>query len=450
MKIVKNRKELGTTKLRKIMLDLIDTSITRVLPSTIMQYAIQFDDQKKLLTINNDTYDISNGRIFVVGGGKAAGDMAITLEKILNPKNIKAGIVNCKDDNYKTKVIEIIKAGHPIPDEKGVLGMEKMFGFRAQYSITENDIILCLISGGGSALMTSTFGEVSLENKQEITDLMLKSGADIHEINIVRKHLSRIKGGNLARFFAPASVISLILSDVIGNDIDIIASGPTSIDKSTFSEAREILKKYRLLNKTPSSIRKHIDKGCIGLIGETAKHLTNTINYIIGDNWSAIEAINKRALELGLKPYIISTTQIGDNNEVAKIHANEIKEGKYNGYNVLLVGGETTQKIPLNPGKGGRNQHFTGVSMVALDGLKGNWVMASVATDGSDYIEDATGALIDNNSLDIAKKKKIDYNSYIKKHDCYNLFKKIGNSIIETGPTGTNVCDIMIYLLEQN
>jgi glycerate 2-kinase len=447
MKIIKNRKELATSKLRKILLDLVEVGLHRVLPSTMMEYAVQFDEQKKLLTINNDTYDISEGRIFVVGGGKAAGDMAETLERILKPKNIKAGIVNCKDSNYKTKVIEVIEAGHPIPNEVGVQGMEKMFALRAKYSITEHDIVLCLISGGGSALMTSTFGEVTLNDKQDMTDLLLKCGADIHEINIVRKHLSRIKGGNLARFFAPAKVISLILSDVIGNDIDIIASGPTAPDKSTFSQAREILKKYKLLNKAPKTVRKHIDKGCAGVIGETAKELKNASNYIIGDNWFAIEAMNKKALEMGLRPYIISTTQIGDNNEVARNHAMEIKEGKYNDFNVLLIGGETTQKIPKNPGKGGRNQHFAGRSALEMEGYDRKWVMASVATDGSDYIKEAAGAIVDDSTIEIAKNKNINFKKYVDKHDCYTLFMKIGNSIIETGPTGTNVCDIMIYVL---
>lgn len=442
--MIRNRKELATTKKRKILLELIEAGIQRVLPRTIMNSAVQFDRKRNYLTVNNNGFDLSLGRLFVLGGGKASGAMAEALEKIIGHQRITAGVVNCKSSSYNTKRIRIIKAGHPLPNKAGISGVRAMYALRDKYSITENDLILCLISGGGSALMSYPVENVTLEDEQRITDLLLKSSADIHEINVVRKHMSRIKGGNLARHFSPARIISLILSDVIGNNLDIIASGPTSPDTSTFMDALSILKKYRLYSKTPKSIRNHLRKGCEGRIGETAKELPNAQNFIIGDNRLALEAMNNRALELDQKPYIITSNQIGDTTEMARMRAQEFLENKYPEHNIFLIGGETTQRIPKNPGKGGRNQHYAAVSLTVLKDYDREWAMCAVGTDGSDFIKDVAGAMVDNQSAERAK--KLDVEDHIKRHDCYNLFRKMGSSLIMTGNTGTNVCDIMVYI----
>ena len=446
--IIKNKDVLSTTKLRKQALAIIESGITRVLPPNIMKYAVRYDTADRVLTINGATYRLSNGRVFVIGGGKASGLMAETLEAIINPDNITAGVVNCKSGDYKTNKTKIILAGHPIPDQRGIRGVKEMLALKQRYSINENDLVICLISGGGSALMPYPIDEVSLEDKQSITGLLLSSGAEIGEINAVRKHLSKVKGGQLGRFFSPATIVSLILSDVIGNDLATIASGPTVPDPTTFSDAYDILIKYDLLLKAPKSVTNFLRKGIQGGATETPKTLDNCHNYIIGDNRLALEAMLSKAKELGFTPYTITAEQKGDTSAVARSRAEEILDAKYAGYDAILIGGETTPKLPTSAGRGGRNQHYATVSMLAMKQYASEWVVASVGTDGSDFLPDVAGAIVDNNSLDIVKTKGIDVEPYLERYDSNTLLDKTGNSLIITGDTGTNVGDIIAYLLK--
>jgi glycerate 2-kinase len=445
--IIKNNSELATTALRKQVLDIVEAGIARVLPPAIMKSSISYDPKHKVLTVFDNSY-LCRGRIFVIGGGKASGLMAETLESILTPENISAGIVNCKGNDYGTSKIKIIEAGHPIPDQRGINGVEQMLALKNRYSVSENDLIICLISGGGSALMPYPVEGVSLEDKQKLTELLLSCGATIREINSVRKHLSKTKGGGLGRFYSPATVISLIISDVIGNDLDVIASGPTSPDSSTFSDAYSVLEKYSLLSMAPESVIDFLGKGCRGEVEETPKVLNNCHNYIIGDNRLALEAMAKKASELGLTPYIVTAEQKGNTTKVAQSRAKEILNGRYAGYNTVLIGGETTPKLPERTGRGGRNQHYAAVSMLALMEYAGEWALASVGTDGSDFLPDVAGAIVDSNSLTIVKTKGIDINSYLDRYDSNTLLKAIGSSLIITGNTGTNVGDVMVYLLK--
>jgi glycerate-2-kinase len=447
--IIKNKDKLSITELRRHALDIVEAGIKRVLPSTIMAHTVKYNPSKKILTISNKGYNISKGRIFVIGGGKASGLMAETMEKIIGPENITSGYVNCISRAYKTSKIEIIEASHPIPDQRGVYGVEQMLALKGQYSIKKNDLVICLISGGGSALMPCPVDEISLEDKKKITKHLIDGGPTIHEINAVRKHLSKIKGGQLGRLYSPAHVVSLILSDAIGNDLDVIASGPTAPDSSTFLDALIILKKYNLLSEAPQSIKAFLEKGRKGEIDETPKELKNCDNHIIGDNRLALNAMASKAEELGLNPYIVTAEQKGDPNEMAKLIAKEILNSKYKGYDVILIGGETTPKLPENSGKGGRNQHYAAVSMVALKKYPGEWVMASVGTDGSDFLQDVAGAIVDKISLNTAKSKRIKIHSYLDRYDSNTLLNKIGNSLIITGSTGTNVCDIAVYILKE-
>ena len=225
MNLVKNKTELVTTELRKQALELIEAGITAVLPQNIMKSRLNYDLTSKILTINNDSYNLSSGRLFIIGGGKAAGAMAKTLESIIPPDDICAGVVICNTGDHRPRKIEILEAGHPIPDQRGQNGVRKILEIKDEYSITEHDLILCLLSGGGSALMTYPVEGVSLNDQQKTTELLLASGAEIQEINIVRKHISKIKGGKLGSYFSPATVVSLIISDVVGNDLSAIASG---------------------------------------------------------------------------------------------------------------------------------------------------------------------------------------------------------------------------------
>ncbi len=448
--MIKNKRELSTTELRKQALDIIEAGIARVLPPAIMKSAVRYDPTGKILTVNDDAYHLSRGRIFVIGGGKASGLMAETLENIIAPDSISAGVVtcNCKSSDYKTSKIKIIEAGHPVPDQRGLDGVKQMLALRDGYSINENDFAICLISGGGSALMPYPVDGVNLEDKQRTTELLLGCGAEIHEINSIRKHLSKIKGGRLGNFYSPATVVSLILSDVIGNDVSVIASGPTWPDPSTFSDAYDVLERYDLLSKVPEDVIDFLRRGCQDEVEETPKTLGNCRNYIIGDNRLALEAMAKKANEMGFTPYIITAEQKGDTATIARLRAGEILSARYTGYDIILIGGETTPKLPDVAGKGGRNQHYAAVSMLAMKEYAGEWAVASAGTDGSDFLPDVAGAIVDNNSLDTATGKGIDVESYLDRYDSNILLKKIGGSLIVTGNTGTNVGDVIVYILK--
>ncbi len=445
--LIKNRKEIATTDLRKKALDIIEEGIKRVLPLSLIKSTVKYNPSLKILNICNIRYDLSQGRIFVIGGGKASGSMAEALERIIGPENITDGVVNCVDNNYKTTKIKIIKAGHPIPDKRGIKGVKEMLGLKEKYSINKNDLIIGLISGGGSALMSYPVEGITLKDKQELTKLLLTVGAEIGEINILRKHLSKIKGGKLGSFFSPTPVVSLIISDVVGNRLDFIASGPTVSNSSTFSDAYNILEKYNLVNKAPKRIVDFLKKK--RNLKERPKRLDNCKNLIIGDNKMALKAMAEKAKAMGFNPCIITSTQTGDPNLVSYKRAREIIKGKYGNCNVILIGGETTPKLPKNYGKGGRNQHYAAVSLLSMERYPGRWTLVAFSTDGSDFLPNVAGAIVDNNSLISARKKGIDIQAYVNKYDSNTLLKKIGNSLIITGPTGTNVCDIILYILRR-
>lgn len=446
MAIIKNKAALAKTSLRKQALDIIEAGINRVLPPNIIKSAVGYDPARQILTVSGDRYRLSRGRVFVIGGGKASGLMAETLESILPPQNITAGVINVKSAGYNTRRIKLITAGHPIPDERGINGVKEMLALKPDYAIGESDLVICLISGGGSALMPCPVAGVSLKDKQMITELLISSGAEIAEINTVRKHLSQVKGGQLGAYFAPASIVSLILSDVIGNDLAVIASGPTSPDPTTFADARKILERHQLLARAPKSVAGFLEKGCRGKATETPKALTNCHNYIIGDNRLALEAMKNKAREMGFTPGIITAQQSGDTTTAAQSRAGEILSARYAGYDALLIGGETTPKLPTPAGRGGRNQHFATASMLALASYPGEWVVASVGSDGSDFLPEVAGAIVDHNSLGNAGKKKIDVKACLDRYDSNTLLEQIGGSLIITGATGTNVGDIMLYL----
>ncbi len=445
--IVKNREELISSNLRARAVGLIESGITRVLPANLLRTAVKYNHDRRILRVMGTSYDVSHGRIFVVGGGKAAGLMAEELEKIIDPAHITAGIVNCKSGGYQTSKILIRKAGHPLPDDAGVNGMHEMLALKSRHSIGKGDLVICLISGGGSALMPSPAGGITLENQQEMTQLLLRSGADIKEINTVRKHISEIKGGRLGAFYEPAKIVSLIISDVVGDDLNTIASAPTVADPTTFRQAQAVLEKYGLLDLAPKTVVDFIKRGMNGLEAETPKESRNCDNYIIGNNGMCLEAMAEKARDLGLRPVIVTAELTGDTAAVARQKADEIVARKYKGFDVILLGGETTSTLPENSGKGGRNQHYAAVSMLAMQKLATPWVVASVGTDGSDYVAEAAGAMVDDRSLPQAQSAGIDVDDYIARFDSYELFRRMTRSLIITGPTGTNVMDVILYLL---
>ena len=445
--IIKNREELITSGQRAAAVELIEAGIERVLPSNLVRTSVKYDHGQKRLSVEGHEYDLQKGRVFVVGGGKASGAMAVELEKILGPASIAAGIVNCKSDEHVTQKIKVVRAGHPVPDAAGVEGVREMLSMKARYCIGKDDLVINLVSGGGSALLPCPVNGVALEDKQVMTQLLLGCGADIKEVNSVRKHLSLIKGGGLAGFFAPARMVSLIISDVVGDDPGVIASGPAVPDASTYADALNVLQKYGLLEKAPQAAVDFIRRGCAGLEAETPKRLRNCTNHVIGNNHMALQAMAKKAVALGIKPCIVTAEMTGGTTEYAYGMAARVKEGRYRGFGALLIGGETAPALTENAGKGGRNQHYAAVSMLAMQGHIPPWLVASVGSDGSDFLPDAAGAMVDDRSLHEARAAGLDVEDYITRFDSNTLFTRMGRSLIITGPTGTNVSDILLYLL---
>jgi len=447
MKLFKNYKQIAITGARKQVLEIINAGISQVQPDKLLPTAVQYNQHLNSLIIQNRSYDLISGRIFVVGGGKAAGFMAATLEQIIGPKYIIAGAVNSIRNDYKTKKIKIIKAEHPLPDKKGVAGVEKMLKLKEKYDIGEKDLVICLLAGGGSALLPGPVKAISLSDKQRVTDLLIKCGADIEEINTVRKHLSRVKGGQLGRHFAPAQVATIIISDVINNDLDVVASGPTVPDMTTFKDAYLVLKKYNLINKAPGEVRNYLESGCAGNEEENPKTLANCDNFIIGDNPTCLEAMATQAKAMGLKPIVVSSEIAGDPVKVIERRAIDIISGQYRDYNILLYGGETTPTLPSSPGRGGRNQHLAALTTLALEDYNAPWTMAAVATDGADFMRGAAGAIVDQNTIALARQQKLNIAEFINKFNTNKLFKKIGQSLIVTGDTETNVGDVMVFYI---
>jgi hydroxypyruvate reductase/glycerate 2-kinase len=444
----KNHNNIATTNLRKKALDIIQAGIESVNPHILVKRSLRYNETFNSVLINNNSFDLLRGRIFVIGAGKASGMMAEMLEKIIGSENITAGFVNTIPKKYETKKIKINVAGHPLPDKEGMKGAEEMFQLKEKYNINEKDLVICLISGGGSAMLFNPAEGISLEESREINDLLIHSGADINEINIIRKHIGTMGGGRLGKFFVPARLVSIIISDVKGNDFATIASGPTAPDLSTFQDALKILEKYKLNTKIPESILNFLILGAKGKKEESPKSLENCYNYIIGDNATALEAMAIRANKIGLKPLIIDADLKGETEEKAREYAFDFMEAKEKEHDTYILGGETSLKVPLSSGQGGRNQHYTALSMIFLENFNDHkWAMVSASSDGIDS-KDFAGAIIDNESLKKARAKNIDIEKFILNYDTGTMFKELDNSLIDIGHTGTNVGDIVLYILE--
>ena len=410
--------------------------------------------RENLLVIGRYKFDLTEYRnIYVLGGGKASGLMAEAIEEILGDK-ITSGIINVlkgTEKMVKTKKIKINGATHPIPGEEGVNSTKAMLEIARKAG--KDDLIIALISGGGSALMPCPADPVTLEDKKTVTNLLLKCGATINEINVVRKHLSAFKGGQLAKTAYPATLVNLIISDVVGDPLDIIASGPTVPDSSTFQDAYNVLKKYNLLNKIPENIKKRIQLGLSGKIEETPKPgdkiFRNVHNILIASNRTACIAAVKKAREFRTNTMLLSTYIEGEARHVGTVLAGLAKE--IHNYDtpikkpaVIVCGGETTVTVVGN-GKGGRNQELALGSALKISGLNGI-VIASVGTDGKDGTSDAAGAIVDGQTLKRAQKLGLDATKYLADNNSYMFFKKLGDAIF-TGTTGTNVNDLIIIVV---
>ncbi len=400
-----------------------------------------------LRSIQPDAYR----RIFVIGAGKASATMALAAEKALG-RRIHSGLINTKDGHLAPlKRIQLNECSHPVPDQRGVDGARRIAALAAQAEA--GDLVLCLISGGGSALLPLPAEPVTLAEKQAATKLLLACGANIHELNCIRKHLSAIKGGQLARLAQPATVLALLLSDVIGDPLDVIGSGPAAPDASTFQAALQVLVKYDLLAKVPAAVKTRIEQGAAGLIPDTPNSsdpcFRRTRNVIIGSNRIAVDAAAAKARELGYKPLILSTTIEGETRDVAMMHAAIAREVRATGRPAkpplcIISGGETTVTI-RGTGLGGRNQEFALAAALALEGQPG--ILAfSAGTDGTDGPTDAAGAQADGATIERAAVLGLNAQASLANNDSYHFFQPL-NDLIMTGPTGTNVMDIRLLLI---
>jgi glycerate 2-kinase len=399
------------------------------------------------LRIGLRTYDLGCYRnIYVIGGGKAGGSMAQAIEDILGER-VTAGLVNVKYGyGAETEIVRLNEAGHPIPDAAGMAGTKQMAELARQ--ATDEDLVLCLISGGGSALMTLPSEGITLADTKSLTDAFLRCGATINEINAVRKHLSQIKGGNLARLAYPAEIVSLILSDVVGSPLDVIASGPTVPDTTTFADAYGVIEKYDLLEELPRPIVERLRRGKEGLIPETPKEsdesFTRTYNLIIASNEVAAEAATTKAKELGFHTLLLSTFVEGEAREVARVFAAIAKEILHSGCPVprpacLVAGGETTVTV-CGSGLGGRNQEMALSAALEIAGLE-DVMIIPLATDGTDGPTDAAGAIADGSTVRRAQEAGLSATQYLANNDSYHFFQQLGDLLI-TGPTNTNVNDL--------
>lgn len=391
------------------------------------------------------------GEVRVVGMGKASAVMAKPLTQLLGDR-ISGGIIIVKHGHrYPLSGIRVVEAGHPVPDEAGLLGTKEIIQLLT--NTKPEDLVFCLISGGGSALSPAPAGGLSLGDKRNVTRRLLDCGATIHEINSVRKHLSRIKGGRLARLAQPATLISLILSDVIGDDLDTIASGPTVPDPSTYYDCLRILTRYNLGEVIPQPALRHLEAGARGEIPETPKArdpaFRNTQNVVVGSNALAVKAAREKAAALGYNSLILSSFVEGETREVARVHAAIAKEILRTGNPVprpacIISGGETTVTV-RGGGKGGRNQEFALAAALQIENLHQVLVLSG-GTDGTDGPTDAAGAMADGETVDRGRSRGLDAEEHLARNDSYNFFQPL-EDLLMTGPTLTNVMDLRLVMV---
>ena len=473
MLYIKNTSELlrtdldeGQLYLRTIAIEALERSIDAVKPQKLIEKAIKIQDNQ--LIIQNDEYDLRKfKKISIIGGGKATAEMAFSLEKILlNYSDITyEGIINIPKGTVKSEIlrrskIKINYAAHPIPDKNGLIGTKLII--KIVETSDKNDLIILLISGGGSALLPLPKLGINLQDLQTVNSLLLASGASIHEINTIRKHLSDFKGGNLAKKLynaSKATLISMIISDVVGDKLDSIASGPSVPDNSTFNDAVEVLNKYGIYEKIPLSVINHLEEGLLENSIENPKFndecFYNVHNYMVGSVKAAVEEVISFLDMEGFEPIYFSNEIVGEaekfGKSLYKIISQKLKEtsrenssGKF----ALIGTGELTVTIK-GKGIGGRNQEML---LSFLDFIKDReipyeFLIMGANLDGIEGNSEAMGALIDNSVLNQINKKDINVSNYLKNNDSNRFFKLVETEVV-TGPTGCNVNDLLIILLQ--
>ena len=406
----------------------------------------------EILFAGERLYDLAqHSNLYVIGAGKATAKMALAVEALVGER-IAGGIVIVKRGHtVPLRKVEVVEAGHPIPDQAGVNATETIIGLLRRTQKT--DLILCLVSGGASALLSCPVVGLSLQDKQQTTQALLNCGARIHEVNAIRKHISRVKGGRLAKLAHPSTVLSLILSDVIDDSMDNIGSGPTAPDSSTFADCLSIIEGYGVGELIPVPVRSLLKKGAAGEIEDTPKAgdpiFQKVQNLLIGNNQSALVAAKEKAEALGYNTLVLSSSIEGEARKVAMDHvvlARDVLSGsrRIQRPACIISGGETTVAIQGN-GLGGRNQEFALVAAIGIDGLE-EVVVLSGGTDGTDGPTDAAGGIVDGTTVQRGRDKGLDAQDYLKRNDSYPFLKTVGDLLV-TGPTLTNVMDLRLILI---
>ncbi len=463
-KLIENGRSRVNRRARRIALRTLEGALNAVDPKGIIRSTIHLSQNR--LRVQDEEFNLQSFRkIFVVGGGKASGKMAEALAEILGSR-ISTGIVNVPYHEVGTEPatetgssgltsltgsIKLQQASHPIPDEAGLKGAREILELASKAS--KDDLIICLISGGGSSLMPLPRGKVSLNDKRLITESLLRSGATIDEINTVRKHVSDFKGGMLAKAAYPATIINLILSDVIGDPLDFIASGPTVPDSTTFGDAVEIVKRYKLWGKLPASARTVLTEGMLRRIPETPKKgdkvFRKVHNFIIGNNRVASLAACRSLQDQQFSSLLATSYLEGEARHVGTVLGAITREIVQSGNPLrrpcgIVAGGETTVTV-TGDGNGGRSQELVLSAALKISGLKGV-VVASLSTDGIDGPTSAAGALADGDTVSRALEQRLDARSHLANNDSYNFFLGM-HDLLLTGPTATNVNDIAVIVV---
>jgi len=445
--LIKNACTPKLAEIRKILVELVNSAIEAGSPSSSIRKWVKLEADR--LKVGDYEVNLNEvGRIVAIGGGKAGAAMAITLEQILGDR-LMGGVVNIPGGTLPGKTVRKIKfveAGHPVPTESGVKGTRQMLDLIG--GLGPRDLVICLISGGGSALMPLPAEGIELSELQEVTQLLLKSGATIQEFNAVRKHLSAFKGGQLARAAFPARIVTLIISDVIGDRLDTIASGPSCCDLTTYQDAFSVLEKYELMGKIPTSVMVRLRDGVEGMIPETPgsgeECFQKAYYKIIASNVNALEMAVEVGRAHNLNVHVLTTAMQGEARQVGDDLTRVMREVSETGRpisipSLLLSGGETTVTVK-GKGMGGRNQELVLNAALGLAGLD-NAAIVSFGTDGIDGPTDSAGAIADGCTLSRAMELGLDISSYLDNNDSYHFFKELGD-LVMTGPSGTNIMDV--------
>ena len=441
-----------TSALRSVF----DAALAAVDPHAAVVRALRVE--QGMLKAGDSVYDRNAfEHVIVVGAGKAVAAMAAAAEEVFGEQLVGGIVVVKYGHGGRLERTEQIEAAHPIPDEAGLEGTRRIIDLVRRAD--ERTLVICLISGGGSALLVAPLPGISLADKQRTTDLLLKAGATIDELNTVRKHLSAVKGGRLAQLAYPATMVTLILSDVIGDRLDVIASGPTSPDSSTFVDATAVIEKFGLATAIPAPVAAFLERGQAGLEPETVRSgspcFLKTTNVIVGSIARAIDAAEERAQELGWPTQVLTAELGGEAREAAAFlarTAGSVRNGLQSGERAcLLSGGETTVTVTGN-GSGGRNQELALAFAMEVAGGDGVTLL-SAGTDGNDGPTDAAGAVVDGGVIGAARAAGIDAEGHLANHDSYTFFRLLDSHAVEahqviTGPTGTNVMDMQIMMIE--